>query len=389
MSEAAEQVIEVPTAAPSAVDVSAAKRCDMAASVLYKPQGHAANPGSPDEADTSQDSAERFKPDLYPTLEPPCTKGAVRVYQPTGAAKPIVAAEHFQEFSAANYPTLAPSAAVEQPAYKPSGHAVPPHVEMPSSEVQQAPTMPVELEVTVMSERAGYSVPRASSRWKRIGGQVRNAVALSSSLFEDSVKNARMGVRSPTKIEPVAAFHCHYKLGALWQHGEVLIAYRIGEAYCLDVFDRIGEAKVSAMKAALLSSTFRNTLRPHYVRAFKASAERGFLLQRRYCHDMVDLCGVSTLDVHAAVSDVVRIEHGKGFSYVRGAHCQAFSNVLFRRLHQLRPPTDQMVELTICGSMCSPTTPRLGALLSDLAGVFEEMHADLRAQEAAARRDGR
>jgi hypothetical protein len=74
--------------------------------------------------------------------------------------------------------------------------------------------------------------------------------------------------------------------------------------------------------------------RKNYIRAVKAAPERGFLLDKRTCHDCVDLSSaqISAADVHAAVSDVVRFETQFGFSYYYGHHCQEFSNRLFERI---------------------------------------------------------
>lgn len=184
----------------------------------------------------------------------------------------------------------------------------------------------------------------------------------------------------------------------MWQHGEVLIAYELEGAFAMDVFDRIGEAKTSALKAGLMTGT-RKRLHPHYLRAFRASGERGFLLDRRYCHDSIDLAGIRPTELHAALKKVVRHEHGKGFSYLGGAHCQAFSNALFEQIHELRREmplapapgaapgeparAEEMERLTVCGSMCG-RKPTLAAFLRESGGVYAQLYDDLTRQEATA-----
>eukprot|EP01052_Picozoa_sp_SAG31_P023625 SAG31_NODE_1959_length_6808_cov_2.925771_4_plen_179_part_00 len=97
------------------------------------------------------------------------------------------------------------------------------------------------------------------------------STVLQSSFFEKSLACTKTHVRSEaegTVTEPVAAFHSHFKLGTIWQHGEVLIAYRTVQwpveqcgsgqwNYHLDVFDRIGVKKTSAMKAFFMTSEAR------------------------------------------------------------------------------------------------------------------------------------
>jgi len=193
------------------------------------------------------------------------------------------------------------------------------------------------------------------------------------------------------------------------------VAYRVDGLHCLDVFDRVGRPSSANMKAAMLASPDRTKLRPHHVRAFRAAPRKGFKLNRRTLHSHVSLDGISADEMHAAIASVVKVEHGKGFSYARGHHCQGFSNTLFGRLCELRSQKDRELRggvagldergdspppLTPCNSMCHSgclprlvarvccpcclRKPKLRVALLELGGSLAELCTDLAAQEAAA-----
>ena len=225
------------------------------------------------------------------------------------------------------------------------------------------------------------------------------ASTLGASCFEKSLACTATHVRQQTVgtiTKPIAAFHCHYKLGSIWQHGEVLIAYRTkdgaasedeGWRHHLDVFDRIGVKKTSAMKAFFMTSTKRKLL-PHNIRAHEASPARGLDLHRKYTFDHLNLEGADIDAVHAAISIVVRSEHGVGFSYATGHHCQEFSSDLFVALKSKLGgdiAEKDVPRLNVCNSCCClpcSSRPTLDVFMGE---HYPDMLADFEAQEKFAR----
>ena len=69
--------------------------------------------------------------------------------------------------------------------------------------------------------------------------------------------------------EPVAAFVTTFRLGRIWQHGEVLLMYNTGPntPFQVDLFDRVGTATQSTLKAGFLVPPQRPAERDKQVRA--------------------------------------------------------------------------------------------------------------------------
>jgi len=197
---------------------------------------------------------------------------------------------------------------------------------------------------------------------------------------------------------PIAAFVTTFRLGAVWQHGEILLAYRTedgGEIH-LDLFDRVGKASTSTMKAGFMMQGERTSaarrssffFEPHNVRAIKLAPDtrpkRGFMLGQRRCFGHLDLRGQSADAVHDVISKAIQTRlHAEGFSYLKGAHCIGFANELLRDLQTLGE-SDTAKPVTFCeGQLNFCSRPKLGDYLS--AHGFEALRDDLKRQDSAAR----
>jgi hypothetical protein len=149
-----------------------------------------------------------------------------------------------------------------------------------------------------------------------------------------SLRNVRLSVPD-NRIAPLAAFMCTYRMGVV-RHGEVILLYRSpGEGagsfvHGLDVIDRMAVPVNSAMRSHFATSPYADKLttkphgarrlarlRAHYVRAFSASATRGFKLRERCCHAAVDLRDTDPLVVNKALAAAIQERlHPEGFSCV-------------------------------------------------------------------------
>eukprot|EP01052_Picozoa_sp_SAG31_P040654 SAG31_NODE_5940_length_2247_cov_2.822626_4_plen_297_part_00 len=245
--------------------------------------------------------------------------------------------------------------------------------------------------------------PRSFDAVRTDSSDASSSTFFRTSSFERSLSSVSTHVRHEaegTITEPVAAFHSHFKLGTLWQHGEVLVVYRSLQPskgvkdgsdgsdwqYHVDVFDRVGVKSTSAMKAFFMTSKARK-LQPHNIRAYESCPTRGFGLQHKYVFDSLDLAGVDVEAVHAAISAVVRHEHAFGFSYVAGHHCQGFSTELFVALKTRLGDVaaNDVAEMNVCNTCCClPCSSRqkLDSLMEDR---YPEMLASLQEQEQRAK----
>jgi hypothetical protein len=128
-------------------------------------------------------------------------------------------------------------------------------------------------------------------------------------------------------------------------------------------------------------------MRPHYVRAFKAEAARGFKLGTRKCHGHVDLRGVEPQQLHDCMAEVIqRRLHAQGFSYVRGNHCVGFANELMGSLRPLLKSKREAFPRKVAflkGQCCNSRVLKWGAYLE--ANGYGEMAAQLQAGEDAGR----
>jgi len=231
-----------------------------------------------------------------------------------------------------------------------------------------------------------------------------------------SLRNVRLSVPDE-RITPLGAFMCTYRMGVV-RHGEVILLYRSpGEgtgSFGLDVIDRMAVPVNSAMRSHFATSPYADKLttkphgarrlarlRAHYVRAFSASATRGFKLRERCCHAAVDLRDTDPLVVNKALAAAIQERlHPEGFSYGLGRHCVAFANDLCAVLRDLggaegeqKPcafgelPTPMAeaqcpVPLRAAG-MCSSGPLPAPALRAFLKEHFPEACTYLEAQEAA------
>ena len=84
--------------------------------------------------------------------------------------------------------------------------------------------------------RAGARARRAARAWRLRGGERQHDLDVLDD--GDAGRDSNRGVVTT------------FRLGAIWQHGEILLAYRTedgGEIH-LDLFDRVGKASTSTMK---------------------------------------------------------------------------------------------------------------------------------------------
>ena len=166
-------------------------------------------------------------------------------------------------------------------------------VEQGAPEERKAPTVSISSTVgegrTPGGRAPGTSMMQRFSRWRFEARQKSVSTAFTSKKELDNLK-------------PIAAFLTTYRLGKIWQHGELLLAFRDltdPDGPCLlDVFDRVGRANTSPMKAKFMHTDPAIRLRPHYVRALHADPARGFMLRRRRCFGHISLDGVESQRVH-------------------------------------------------------------------------------------------
>jgi len=285
------------------------------------------------------------------------------------------------ELADAAEPMAEPPAASE-----PAADGAPADESVQSDPADDAPAALEDIDISASLE-ASLSRLSPARLWKAVFGTIQ----LANTLFE--AVTLRGDVRESIVAVPIVAIHSHYKLGKVWQHGEVLLVYRVGDAHRLDVFDRVATASRSALKSAFLSSVGRQ-LMEHHIRAFEASAARGYQLDRRRCHEFLDLSNVTPPMLNEAIAAVVRAEHGKGFSYSQGAHCQGFSNTLFAELTRRfgRESRPEVVRMQICCSLLDWAhllgihKPRLTTFLRK---AYPRVLEDLTAQEQKAKADAK
>lgn len=194
---------------------------------------------------------------------------------------------------------------------------------------------------------------------------------------------------------PLAAFVTTQKLGSFWQHGEILLAYQTDKGETrVDLFDRVGAASDSSLKAGFLGTAVQPLpgrrkfrMKPTHVRAIQLSADtrpkRGYMLDRRRCFGHVDLQGKTAEEVHRVIAAAVqRRLHGQGFSYLKGFHCIGFANELLKVLLEAFPQNGAAARpVTFCDGQCSyRARPFLGEYLQEHG--FAEMHERLQSQNA-------
>ena len=201
--------------------------------------------------------------------------------------------------------------------------------------------------------------------------------------------------------DPIACFVTTFRLGKVWQHGEVLLIYRTEpDGPCkADLFDRVGTAVQSTLKAGFLQSAARPAerdaaakrrpfLKPHNVRALQLAPDtrprRGFMLGERRCFGHLDLRGRTAEECHAVISEAIQTRlHAQGFSYLKGAHCIGFANELLRALQTAFPEADTTARpISFCDGQCSyRSRPFLGEYLSEHG--FGDVRESLERQQQA------